>query len=161
MTGRGYEFVASDAGDEGSLGGLLQTLCDDSQRLVSLGVAEHIVDLLEAIEIDAEDCKLPLGLAGARERSLQLLTRGGAFALLVPSKLWCSLAGGGVRRLIADEARLRRVEDYSEALCAFDAAVYPSLVVAERPSLGAARATDIQVAVSRANRDTYAWTQPA
>ncbi|MFI5229347.1 MAG: Eco57I restriction-modification methylase domain-containing protein, partial [Gemmatimonadales bacterium] len=95
------------------------------------------------------------------ERSLQLLTRGGAFALLVPSKLWCSLAGGGVRRLIADEARLRRVEDYSEALCAFDAAVYPSLVVAERPSLGAARATDIQVAVSRANRDTYAWTQPA
>ena len=66
------------------------------------------------------------------ERATRLLSPGGAFSLLVPAKLWRSLAGGGVRWWIAAETRLRHVEDYSRAPAVFDAAVYPSLVVAER-----------------------------
>ncbi|AHG91911.1 hypothetical protein J421_4374 [Gemmatirosa kalamazoonensis] len=66
------------------------------------------------------------------ERSLALVRPGGIVALLVPAKLWRALAGGGVRRLLAREARVRVVEDWSDAPAAFDAAVYPSLVVAER-----------------------------
>ncbi len=93
------------------------------------------------------------------ERALRLLAPGGTLALLVPTKLWCSLAGGGVRRLIASETRLRRLEDYSEALTAFDAAVYPSLIVAQQstadPAVDAEH--DVCVAVSRARGATYAW----
>jgi hypothetical protein len=37
-----------------------------------------------------------------------------------------------VRRLLGEESRIVELEDYSEAPAAFDAAVYPSLVVAER-----------------------------
>jgi hypothetical protein len=66
------------------------------------------------------------------ERSLRLLAPRATLALLVPAKLWQSLAGGGVRRLLSADANLRRLEDYSEAPAAFDAAVYPSLVVATR-----------------------------
>jgi hypothetical protein len=66
------------------------------------------------------------------ERSVRLLAPGGALALLLPVKLWRSLAGGGVRRLLSNETDVRRVEDFSDAPAAFDAAVYPSLVVAQR-----------------------------
>ena len=64
------------------------------------------------------------------ERSLALTAPGGGVALLVPTKLWRSLAGGGTRALLAREARLLRLEDWSEAPCGFDAAVYPSVIVA-------------------------------
>jgi len=64
------------------------------------------------------------------ERSLALVSPGGVVALLLPAKLWRSLAGGGVRGLLARDARLLRLEDWSEAPCAFDAAVYPSVIVA-------------------------------
>jgi hypothetical protein len=53
-------------------------------------------------------------------------------SLLVPAKLWQSLAGGGVRRLLTEESRVIELEDFTEAPTAFDAAVYPSLIVAER-----------------------------
>jgi len=66
------------------------------------------------------------------ERSLRLLRPGATLSLLVPVKLWRSLAGGGVRRLLTEESRIVELEDYSDAPAAFDAAVYPSLVVAER-----------------------------
>src|SRR5581483_1554440 len=66
------------------------------------------------------------------ERSVKLLTDGGALSLLLPVKLWRSLAGGGVRRLLVEETCIRRVVDASEARAAFDAAVYPSLIVASR-----------------------------
>ena len=66
------------------------------------------------------------------ERSLGLLRPAGTLALLVPSKLWRSLAGGGLRRLLATQARVREVEDWSDAPAAFDASVYPSLLVATR-----------------------------
>jgi hypothetical protein len=64
------------------------------------------------------------------ERSLALAAPGGVVALLVPAKLWRSLAGGGTRALLGREARLLRLEDWSEAQCGFDAAVYPSVLVA-------------------------------
>src|SRR5262249_50239246 len=66
------------------------------------------------------------------ERSLRLLRPGAVLSLLVPVKLWRSLAGGGVRRLLTEESRVLELEDYSEAPTTFDAAVYPSLLVAER-----------------------------
>ena len=64
------------------------------------------------------------------ERSVSLLADGGALAILVPSKLWRSLAGGGVRRFLAAHAPPVAIEDLSESTAAFDAAVYPSLLVA-------------------------------
>jgi hypothetical protein len=66
------------------------------------------------------------------ERSLRLLRPGGTLALLLPAKLWRSLAGGGLRRLLHEESVVTAIEDWSEARAAFDAAVYPSLVVATR-----------------------------
>ncbi len=76
------------------------------------------------------------------ERAAALLAPGGTLALLLPLKLWRSLAGGGVRRLLGDVLQLRRLEDWSEAPAAFDAAVYPSLVVASRARVaGVARGT--------------------
>ena len=66
------------------------------------------------------------------ERSTGVLRGGGALAMLVPAKLWRSLAGGGVRRHLLQHATLRGLEDWSEAPAMFDAATYPSLVVARR-----------------------------
>ena len=68
------------------------------------------------------------------ERSVDLLATDGVLALLLPVKLWQSLAGGGVRRLLADATSIRCIEDHSLAPSSFDAAVYPSLLVAERSS---------------------------
>jgi Eco57I restriction-modification methylase len=66
------------------------------------------------------------------ERGLRLLRPGAVLSLLVPMKLWQSLAGGGVRRLLSEESRIVELEDLAEAPAAFDAAVYPSLIVVER-----------------------------
>ena len=66
------------------------------------------------------------------ERSIGLASPVGCVALLLPAKLWRSLAGGGVRRLLETRTQLRVVEDWSEAPSAFDAAVYPSIVIATR-----------------------------
>jgi len=66
------------------------------------------------------------------ERSVRLLRPGATLALLVPTKLWQSLAGGGVRRLLSEETRVVELEDLAEAASTFEAAVYPSLIVAER-----------------------------
>jgi hypothetical protein len=70
------------------------------------------------------------------ERSVKLLRSRGVVALVVPSKLWRSLAGGGLRQFLAENARLREVHDLTSASTVFDAAVYPSVVVAERSSDG-------------------------
>ena len=64
------------------------------------------------------------------ERCTELLAPGGSLALLLPAKLWRSLAGGGVRRLLAERCPIVHAEDLSESAPSFDAAVYPSLVVA-------------------------------
>ena len=66
------------------------------------------------------------------ERSVELLREGGVLSLLVPAKLWRSLAGGGVRRLLADATSLLEIDDLAESPHAFDAAVYPSILTASR-----------------------------
>jgi hypothetical protein len=66
------------------------------------------------------------------ERALQLVREGGTVALLLPAKLWRSLAGGGLRRLTLELAVPRTLEDWSESRSAFDAVVYPSLLVARK-----------------------------
>jgi SAM-dependent methyltransferase len=66
------------------------------------------------------------------ERSLELLREGGVFSLLLPAKLWRSLAGGSVRRLIARHATILEIDDLTESPQAFDAAVYPSMLVVKR-----------------------------
>ena len=90
------------------------------------------------------------------ERSHQLLRDGGVLSLLLPSKLWRSLAGGGVRRLLMDRAGLLAVEDWSAAPAMFDAATYPSLVAATKaPANGAG----VRLAVHR-GRMHVAWEAP-
>jgi hypothetical protein len=66
------------------------------------------------------------------ERGLSLCRTGGVLAFLLPAKLWRSLAGGGVRCLLAGECHLLALEDWSGAARTFDAAVYPSLLVGRR-----------------------------
>ena len=64
------------------------------------------------------------------ERSISLLRDGGVTALLLPVKLWRSLAGGGLRRFVLARTDVLRLEDLSASKRSFDAAVYPSLLVA-------------------------------
>jgi hypothetical protein len=67
------------------------------------------------------------------ERSFQLLQPMGVLALLLPMKLWSSLAGASLREHIAAKATLHSIEDFTAAPQMFDAATYPSLLVAGRP----------------------------
>jgi hypothetical protein len=66
------------------------------------------------------------------ERSCELLLPQGTIALLLPSKLWRSLAGGGVRQLLRDRTELVALQDLAESPSQFDAAVYPSLLVSRK-----------------------------
>ncbi|MEP6762737.1 MAG: N-6 DNA methylase, partial [Gemmatimonadaceae bacterium] len=68
------------------------------------------------------------------ERGAELLKPNGVLALLLPAKLWRALAGGGVRRYIAENLHVHTVRDWSDAAALFDAAVYPSLLIATRNS---------------------------
>jgi hypothetical protein len=96
------------------------------------------------------------------ERSLALTARsgtragGGTVALLLPAKLWRSLSGGGVRRLIGQQARLRRAEDWTDAPCAFDAAAYPSVMIATRHE---APSANVLLGVRRRSLEME-WTVP-
>jgi hypothetical protein len=72
--------------------------------------------------------------AAFMERGMDLLRPGGTLAFLVPAKLWRSLAGAGARALFDSRAELLAVEDWTDAPTTFDAAVYPSIVVARRRS---------------------------
>ncbi len=93
------------------------------------------------------------------ERSLALLRPGGITALLLPAKLWSALAGGGVRALLGDESAILTLEDLSGAAVSFDAAVYPSLLVARKTAPASASLT--RCAVHR-RATLFAWrTQSA
>ncbi|HEY4670546.1 MAG TPA: N-6 DNA methylase [Gemmatimonadaceae bacterium] len=74
------------------------------------------------------------------ERGCGLLRPAGTLAYLLPSKLWRSLAGGGVRELLLERTDLVLIEDLADLHSQFDAAVYPSLLVARR-RFGSASAT--------------------
>jgi hypothetical protein len=92
------------------------------------------------------------------ERSVRLLAPDGALSLLVPSKLWRSLAGGGVRDLLGRTMRLHRIEDYSSAPALFDAAVYPSLIAGRRSDVSSpSTRPPIDVVVHRRRHPALEW----
>ena len=64
------EFVAAGAGDEAALAGQFQPAGNFAQQRIAHRMAEHIVDRLEAVEIDAEHGK-------AFSRSFGEFERGG------------------------------------------------------------------------------------
>ena len=66
------------------------------------------------------------------ERSVDLLAPHGTLGLLLPAKLWRSLAGGGTRRLLQAQTQLVALEDLSDSPTTFNAAVYPSILIARR-----------------------------
>lgn len=96
------------------------------------------------------------------ERSLELSRPGGVIALLLPAKLWRSLAGGGVRRVLCDDSTLGVIEDWSGSRATFDAVVYPSFLLTVRRARhdvqpeGQAPPHSIRVAVHRGD-DIRAW----
>ncbi|MEO5579270.1 MAG: N-6 DNA methylase, partial [Gemmatimonadaceae bacterium] len=94
------------------------------------------------------------------ERSVRLTRPCGTVALLVPAKLWRSLAGGGLRSYLLSQTRLAELHDLTESRQLFEAAVYPSLVVACRDREAEPRArtdtstelpNDLRVVVHRAD----------
>lgn len=74
------------------------------------------------------------------ERAVRLTRAGGVVALLVPAKLWSALAGGGLRAFLAREAPADVLETWSGGDGGFDAAVYPSALIARRLPAGAVAA---------------------
>ena len=81
------------------------------------------------------------------ERACGLTRAGGVIAYLLPTKLWRSLAGGGVRELLLDHTDIILIEDLAETPSEFDAAVYPSMLVARKrtePSRSEPSASDAE-----------------
>ena len=66
------------------------------------------------------------------ERAVSLARRDGTIALLVPAKLWRSLAGGGIRSHLLNQCDVTELHDLTESRQLFDAAVYPSIIVVRR-----------------------------
>src|SRR5678815_4921007 len=82
---------------------------------------------------------------------MSLVQPGGTISLILPAKLWRSLAGGGARRLILDCMELKEIDDLTSAPSVFDAAVYPSIITATRRSLETVRST-VEVAAFQDER---------
>lgn len=91
------------------------------------------------------------------ERSLALTRDDGSLALLLPAKMWRALAGGGARRLLRTGARVIALDDWSESPAAFDAAVYPSLVIARKGADDETPAPAILASLHR-KRDVLRWS---
>ncbi|MBX9929021.1 MAG: N-6 DNA methylase [Gemmatimonadaceae bacterium] len=68
------------------------------------------------------------------ERALELAAPGGTIALLVPAKLWGSIAGSGVRAMLRDRATLVQLRDLIEAPALFAAVTYPSVLICRSTS---------------------------
>ncbi|MFL5600372.1 MAG: Eco57I restriction-modification methylase domain-containing protein [Gemmatimonadaceae bacterium] len=94
------------------------------------------------------------------ERSCDLLQPGGTLALILPAKLWQSLAGGGVRQLLVERTHLSLIEDLTESQSQFDAAVYPSLLIARRRLEGTEAFTPPITIARQRNHDTHRWRCP-
>lgn len=91
------------------------------------------------------------------ERCTDLLRPGAAMALIVPAKLWRSLSGGGVREVVNDATSIRELHDLSDAPHLFDAAVYPSVIVASKRD---SSSTSPVIASGYRKRETERWTIP-
>lgn len=66
------------------------------------------------------------------ERSVDLLKPNGIAALIVPAKIWRSLAGGGARELVLHRSSPCEIHDLTGAKAVFDAAVYPSIMITRK-----------------------------
>ena len=86
------------------------------------------------------------------ERSLALARNDGSLALLLPAKMWRAVGGGGARRLLRTGARVIALDDWSESPAAFDAAVYPSLIIARKGADG-----DASPILASLHRDVLRW----
>ena len=67
------EFVAADPREDRALGGRLQPLGYRSQQRIPDRMSENVVDLLEAVEVDAQDGEALAARARPRERRRQML----------------------------------------------------------------------------------------
>jgi hypothetical protein len=95
------------------------------------------------------------------ERSCDLLRPGGTMSLLLPTKLWRSLAGGGVRQMLFDRTDVLVLEDLAESHSQFDAAVYPSLLVARRRVADSSENTVPHVSTAlRTRQRALRWSCP-
>ncbi|MDQ6887433.1 MAG: N-6 DNA methylase [Gemmatimonadota bacterium] len=95
------------------------------------------------------------------ERASALTRAGGTLALLLPAKLWRSLAGGGVRRLVRRDLTLIALDDWTDAPPSFEAAVYPSLLVARRRSAGEAEPTGVVAVTLHRRSSSLSWSSTA
>ena len=91
------------------------------------------------------------------ERALSLCRPGGVIALLVPAKLFRSLAGGGTRALLLRDTTPLALEDWSSGEPAFDAAAYPALIVARRGP----NDSQMRLAVHQRRGGPRRWVAPA
>jgi len=90
------------------------------------------------------------------ERAVRLTQRDGAIALLLPAKLWGSLAGGGLRQFLAAQAPPLLLEEWQDSSAGFDAVVYPSALVARRR--GALPSGDALRVVAHRHEVPLPWT---
>ena len=72
------ELVAGEPGHDAAAGGSLDAARDLDQELVAHGVAEHVVDFLQAIEIDAQHREFLVGAGTGLDHLGQRLQEGGA-----------------------------------------------------------------------------------
>ena len=94
------------------------------------------------------------------ERAVRLARPGGVVGFLLPAKFWRSLSSGGLRSFLQSESSVEILEDYSTARSAFDAAVYPSMIVARRRD-PAATTTGNEVLGAVHRRDSFLrWAMP-
>ncbi|MEO7041431.1 MAG: N-6 DNA methylase, partial [Gemmatimonadaceae bacterium] len=91
------------------------------------------------------------------ERSVDLLAPTGTVGLLLPAKLWRSLAGGGARRLVLERTDIHAIEDHSAGPDMFQAAVYPSMLVAGRRGSDHPRSAAVAVSVQQ-RATVQRWT---
>ncbi len=90
------------------------------------------------------------------ERCTELLQPDGTASLILPAKLWRSLAGGGVRAFLRERTHVRELHDLTRAKRIFDAAVYPSVITATRSSTTASSPPTIAATSSRDDQ-TIRW----
>lgn len=64
------------------------------------------------------------------ERASSLLRETGVLSLLLPMKLWRSLAGSALREFLSRRTTVHRLDDFSESRHAFEATTYPSVLLA-------------------------------
>ena len=74
-----HELVATEPhADVGSTAGLAHALGGDHQHIVAGGVAERVVDLFEAVEVDLDDCHALVTALGALDQRIEMIGEEGA-----------------------------------------------------------------------------------